>query len=504
MNDTSRLLTVKVKFETGGVGGGGNYYSFTNSQAATIQLESSARYFPQIMRYVRAGAIRYAATSASPNQLDTVAFENTNGRHAVVSHATSAQTISVVGLPAGTYGITYTTASSFLTSLPDQTIAAGQAVTFAMPAAGYVTVYGKGASTVCTPTTWEPAAANRCGTFTQTSNCGTTRTTTGSLSCGAGQTCTNNACTNTVCTPTTWEPAAASRCGSFTQTSNCGTTRTTTGSLSCAAGQTCVGNFCATVGGTQASGSSTFAANLPAGMRLVADTSFENYVDGTNNADGIVVINWVQNTIESASTFGVRGVPSSGGEGTRALRTWFPGNHAGEGVGPATLMVGGLNSRAHYMVVRMRYSPNYVLHTNGEKMFYPVGPPLATGGNGAAYAASMNVGGSGHILGYDAPIETSPPMGPLSAANVIPIGRWFTVEFFAEMNTPGQSDGTLQVWVDGVRVVNKQGVMLSNSATQQLFDRGRRDFTRGGGISGILTPPEGQWVEVDRLAFYAR
>lgn len=249
---------------------------------------------------------------------------------------------------------------------------------------------------------------------------------------------------------------------------------------------------------------SAFTPNLPAGMRLVRETSFENYTDGSRDADGIEVINWTGNTVESAGSFGARGVACNGGYGTRCFRTWFPGNHAGDGVGPSTLLVGGLNSRAHYMAVRMRYSPGYVLHSNGEKLFYPVGPVLPSGGNGQAYAASMNVGGSGHILGYDAPIETQPPMGPLSAANVVPIGVWFTAEFFAEMNTPGQSNATLQVWINGVRVVNKTGIMLSNSATQQLFDRGRRDFTRGGGPSSVLTPANGQWVEMDRLAFYAR
>jgi hypothetical protein len=247
-----------------------------------------------------------------------------------------------------------------------------------------------------------------------------------------------------------------------------------------------------------------FTPNLPAGMRLIRETSFENWTDASRDADGIEVINWTNNTTENAATFGARSVTCNGGYGTKCFRTWFPGNHAGDGVGPSTLMVYGLNSRAHYMAVRMRYSPGYVLHTNGEKLFYPIGPELPTGGNGPAYAASMNVGGSGHILGYEAPIETQPPMGPLSGPNVVPIGRWFTAEFFAEMNTPGQANATLQVWIDGVRVVNKTGIMLSNRPTQQLFDRGRRDFTRGGGPSAVLTPPGGQWVEMDRLAFYAR
>lgn len=39
--------------------------------------------------------------------------------------------------------------------------------------------------------------STKCGTFTQTSNCGTTRTATGTLTCTSGQECTNNACVYT-------------------------------------------------------------------------------------------------------------------------------------------------------------------------------------------------------------------------------------------------------------------------------------------------------------------
>lgn len=246
------------------------------------------------------------------------------------------------------------------------------------------------------------------------------------------------------------------------------------------------------------------APNLPAGMRLVAATSFETYTDGSANADGIQIINWAQNVTENAATFGVRSVASSGGIGNRALRVWFPGNHAGDGVGPLTAIAAGLNSRAHYMVVRMRYMPGYVFHSNSEKLFYPVGPQLAGGGNGPAYSASLNVSCCGHFIGYNTPIETSPVGEPLSAAGVVPIGRWFTAEFYADLNTPGQANGTRYAWIDGVRVVSKTGHMFTNSAVQQLFDRGRLDFTRGGGPSSVLTPTGGQWLEVDYLAFYVR
>jgi hypothetical protein len=243
-----------------------------------------------------------------------------------------------------------------------------------------------------------------------------------------------------------------------------------------------------------------FTPNLPANMRLKAESSFETYVSGSTNADGLEVINWTGNTVESATTFGVRSVASTGGgQGARALRTWFPENHAGDGVGPLTITVGLDGSPAHYMSVRMRYMPGYVLHTNSEKLFYPV----MQSRNGPI--ALMNVGPRGHLAGLPFPIEDNQPGGPITADGVIPIGRWFTAEFYAQMNTPGNADGIWQAWVDGVRVLNVTNKQFSrNSTTQERFDRGRLDFTRGGGPATILTPLGGQWIEVDRVAFYIR
>ncbi len=59
--------------------------------------------------------------------------------------------------------------------------------------------------------------------------------------------CTTNNCT---CTDTNWTPSLSNLCGSVTQTSNCGTTRTMQGNVTCATGQTCTNNQCVTSGGT--------------------------------------------------------------------------------------------------------------------------------------------------------------------------------------------------------------------------------------------------------------
>lgn len=110
----------------------------------------------------------------------------------------------------------------------------------------------------CASVTWTPDSSTICpGTsFTQTSNCGTSRTAQG---------------TKTI----TWTPDPSIKCGSFTQTSNCNTTQSATGGLTCGSGQTCYNNACCTpktktaACGTKCSGS----ASDGCGSNITCDSS---------------------------------------------------------------------------------------------------------------------------------------------------------------------------------------------------------------------------------------
>jgi hypothetical protein len=106
-----------------------------------VTLGYHTRYTSLYYKYVRRGARRIGADSSAA-ALDPLAFVNTNGTHVVVVNALNAGSFSVRGLPAGTYGIQYTTADDSVNP-PDQTIAAGQNVTASIPAEGVITVYGK-------------------------------------------------------------------------------------------------------------------------------------------------------------------------------------------------------------------------------------------------------------------------------------------------------------------------------------------------------------------------
>ena len=94
----------------------------------------------QYFRYVRLGAVRVGAVTKDA-RFAPVAFRNTNGKYVVVVKAANAGSFSVAGLPAGTYGIDYTTAVDYMKPLPNVVITGTQAVTAAIPAAGVLTIF---------------------------------------------------------------------------------------------------------------------------------------------------------------------------------------------------------------------------------------------------------------------------------------------------------------------------------------------------------------------------
>jgi hypothetical protein len=96
----------------------------------------------QYTKYVRPDAQRIDAVSQNP-ALAPVAFINANGGYVVVVKASASGSFSISGLPAGTYGIVYTTASDFNVNLSNMTIAAGQTLSTSIPDAGVITIYKK-------------------------------------------------------------------------------------------------------------------------------------------------------------------------------------------------------------------------------------------------------------------------------------------------------------------------------------------------------------------------
>ncbi|HXF23207.1 MAG TPA: carboxypeptidase-like regulatory domain-containing protein [Gemmatimonadaceae bacterium] len=123
-----------------GSDGGGAYFIVGSGNSPTVTMGSRTTYLMEYFRYVRAGAVR-VGTSGGTDAAAPVAFINTNGGFVVVTKTTGAVTFRINGLPAGTYGVSYTTATASGSQLPNVTATAGNGVDVTMPAAGVITVY---------------------------------------------------------------------------------------------------------------------------------------------------------------------------------------------------------------------------------------------------------------------------------------------------------------------------------------------------------------------------
>ena len=75
--------------------------------------------------------------------LDPLAFINTDNQHVVVIKADSAGDFTIQNLPAGTYGVFYTTSAAFDAQGTNIEVVAGQRLKASIPAEGVITIYGK-------------------------------------------------------------------------------------------------------------------------------------------------------------------------------------------------------------------------------------------------------------------------------------------------------------------------------------------------------------------------
>jgi hypothetical protein len=120
---------------------GGVYLLIDETDPANpvVTMGSRTKFLRQYFAYVRPGAVRVGATT-DDGAFAPLAFTNPDGRNVVVVKADYAGTVSVRDLPAGTYGITYTTATQYDVALPDASVGHGGWLSATIPAAGVITI----------------------------------------------------------------------------------------------------------------------------------------------------------------------------------------------------------------------------------------------------------------------------------------------------------------------------------------------------------------------------
>ncbi|MGQ0650069.1 MAG: Ig-like domain-containing protein [Gemmatimonadaceae bacterium] len=124
----------------------GVYYQInqTDPNNPRINITNRAKLFRQLFAYVRRGAVRVGATSGNATDLLPLAFRNANGKMVAVIRARRGASLSVRGLPAGTYGINFGTAGArWNVNLADQIIESGGAIRTSIPSDGVITIYGR-------------------------------------------------------------------------------------------------------------------------------------------------------------------------------------------------------------------------------------------------------------------------------------------------------------------------------------------------------------------------
>jgi hypothetical protein len=128
----------------------GGVYFLVDSSTNSITIASRAKFYRQYFKWIRRGALRKATSTTNAN-FDALAFRNTGGNYTVVVNCLTSGSFTIGGLPAGTYHITYTTASAYNQSAADQAITSGQYISTSIPAAGALTVYADAPAPIPTP-----------------------------------------------------------------------------------------------------------------------------------------------------------------------------------------------------------------------------------------------------------------------------------------------------------------------------------------------------------------
>jgi hypothetical protein len=124
--------------------------TFDISDTTNIQIEvrDVVKYNRQYFKYVRKGAVRIGASSNN-GLLAPTAFVNSNGNYVVVVKAVLGSDFTVYGLPAGLYGIKYTTGSAgqpptaYDVDLADVDVGVDGALSTGIPSGGLITIYRK-------------------------------------------------------------------------------------------------------------------------------------------------------------------------------------------------------------------------------------------------------------------------------------------------------------------------------------------------------------------------
>jgi hypothetical protein len=229
--------------------------------------------------------------------------------------------------------------------------------------------------------------------------------------------------------------------------------------------------------------------NEPSGLTLISDRHFQAF-----NEAG-----W---TDYKAGNFSL--VPDATAPQAQATvgQVLYPAGFPG-GTEPVNLYVPLGNRSTMYLAFWFKMSPNFYGHPNSSvnKIFH-----IWIGGVNRVYVAAM---GAGNISSFQpqvrlqqVPTQANLNLGP----NLVPSAsmvrdRWYKWEIVLHANTPGVADGTVEMWLNGVKIASYTNVQFVAPGQGNTWETINWAPTWGG--TGATVPAD-QWMRMNEIYLSGR
>lgn len=112
----------------------------TNPAAPTVEMGAQTKFMRQYFYYITPGSQRIGA-STTTTEFDPLAFLNEEGKTILIVKAQHVGSFKIEGLPAGTYGLNYTTVEESDVELAPVTLIEGQRLDLSLPKRGVMSIY---------------------------------------------------------------------------------------------------------------------------------------------------------------------------------------------------------------------------------------------------------------------------------------------------------------------------------------------------------------------------
>ena len=154
--------------------------------------------------------------------------------------------------------------------------------------------------------------------------------------------------------------------------------------------------------------------------------------------------------------------PTGGG---KVLRIAYPEGSVGPSEGGGQFLVSLPLSDELWFTYRMKFGEGFDFRLGGKLPGLTSGGGKYTGGtiprDGDGWSARYMWRAGGKLGVYAYYVDMPGPWGQMmaldDAATIIP-GQWHRIAQHIKLNTPGQSDGVLEVWFDGHRVLSRSNI----------------------------------------------